>query len=76
MLVLAVDVSHSPARAIMSRPVDSWLKNLGCPEIVLSINFKHNNKHLVLHCLFLKWLYVRTGSLWEYPTILNGFMDR
>lgn len=29
MLVLAVDVSHSPARPMMSRPEDSWLKNRG-----------------------------------------------
>lgn len=29
MLVLAVEVSHSPANPTMSNPVDSWLKNLG-----------------------------------------------
>lgn len=29
MLVLAVDVSHSPARPMMSRPDDSWLKKRG-----------------------------------------------
>lgn len=29
MLVLAVAVSHSPTSAMMSNPVDSWLKNLG-----------------------------------------------
>lgn len=29
MLVLAVDVSHSPANPTISNPVDSWLKNLG-----------------------------------------------
>lgn len=33
MLVLAVDVSHSPANPMMSNPVDSWLKNLGWPAI-------------------------------------------
>ena len=27
MFVFAVAVSHSPARAMMSNPVDSWLKN-------------------------------------------------
>lgn len=32
MLVLAVDVSHSPARPMMSRPEDSWLKNRGWPK--------------------------------------------
>lgn len=31
MLVLAVEVSHSPAKPTMSNPVDSWLKNLGWP---------------------------------------------
>lgn len=31
MFVFAVDVSHSPARPMMSSPVDSWLKNLGWP---------------------------------------------
>ena len=31
MLVLAVAVNHSPAMETMSRPVESWLKNLGCP---------------------------------------------
>lgn len=31
MLVLAVEVSHSPAKPTMSKPVDSWLKNLGWP---------------------------------------------
>lgn len=29
MFVFAVDVSHSPAKPMMSSPVDSWLKNLG-----------------------------------------------
>ena len=29
MFVLAVAVSHSPAKAMMSNPVDSWLKNRG-----------------------------------------------
>ena len=29
MLVLAVEVSHSPANPTMSNPVESWLKNLG-----------------------------------------------
>ncbi len=29
MFVFAVDVNHSPARPMMSSPVDSWLKNLG-----------------------------------------------
>lgn len=33
MLVLAVEVSHSPANPTMSNPVDSWLKNLGWPEM-------------------------------------------
>jgi len=32
MFVFAVDVNHSPARPIMSSPVDSWLKNLGWPN--------------------------------------------
>lgn len=31
ILVLAVEVSHSPAKPTMSNPVDSWLKNLGWP---------------------------------------------
>ena len=31
MLVLAVEVSHSPARPMMSSPVDNWLKNRGWP---------------------------------------------
>lgn len=29
MLVLAVEVSHSPARPMMSRPEDNWLKKRG-----------------------------------------------
>lgn len=33
MLVLAVAVNHSPAIDIRSKPQESWLKNLGCPEI-------------------------------------------
>lgn len=33
MLVLAVEVSHSPANPTMSNPVESWLKNLGWPAI-------------------------------------------
>lgn len=33
MLVLAVEVSHSPAKPTMSKPVDSWLKNLGWPAV-------------------------------------------
>lgn len=33
MLVLAVEVSHSPAKPTMSNPVDSWLKNLGWPAV-------------------------------------------
>lgn len=32
MLVLAVEVSHSPARPIMSKPEDSWLKKRGWPK--------------------------------------------
>lgn len=32
MLVLAVEVSHSPARPIMSRPEDNWLKKRGWPK--------------------------------------------
>jgi len=32
MLVLAVEVSHSPASPMMSRPEDSWLKNRGWPR--------------------------------------------
>lgn len=33
MLVLAVEVSHSPAKPTMSNPVDNWLKNLGWPAV-------------------------------------------
>ncbi len=36
MLVLAVEVSHSPATPITSRPEDSWLKKRGWPETVKS----------------------------------------
>lgn len=32
MLALAVEVSHSPAKPITSRPEDSWLKKRGWPE--------------------------------------------
>ena len=32
MLVLAVAVSHSPAREVTSSPQESWLKNRGWPE--------------------------------------------
>lgn len=32
MLVFAVAVTHSPAREIVSRPHESWLKKRGCPE--------------------------------------------
>lgn len=32
MLVLAVDVSHSPAKPMISSPVESWLKNRGWPR--------------------------------------------
>ena len=32
MLVLAVAVNHSPAMDTISKPVESWLKNRGCPE--------------------------------------------
>lgn len=31
MLVLAVEVNHSPAMPITSRPEDSWLKKRGWP---------------------------------------------
>ena len=31
MLVLAVAVSHSPAREVTSSPQESWLKNRGWP---------------------------------------------
>lgn len=31
MFVLAVAVSHSPAKAMISRPLESWLKKRGCP---------------------------------------------
>lgn len=33
MFVFAVAVSHSPAMDTMSRPHESWLKNLGCPAM-------------------------------------------
>lgn len=45
MLVLAIDVSHSPATPITSRPANSWLKKRGWPgkgearTVHRSINF-------------------------------------
>lgn len=41
MLVLAVEVSHSPARPMISRPDESWLKNLGWPEKRFYSNYKY-----------------------------------
>ena len=32
MLVLAVAVSHSPAKEVTSSPQESWLKNRGWPD--------------------------------------------
>ena len=37
MLVLAVAVSHSPAKEVTSSPQESWLKNRGWPD--------HDNDH-------------------------------
>lgn len=37
MFVLAVDVSHSPAKPMMSSPVESWLKKRGWPERQLRV---------------------------------------
>ena len=35
MLVLLVAVNHSPAMDTTSKPVESWLKNRGCPAKIL-----------------------------------------
>lgn len=44
MLVLAVEVSHSPAKPTMSNPVDSWLKNLGWPAVQEEAMKRHPQK--------------------------------
>lgn len=51
MLVLAVEVSHSPARPTMSNPVDSWLKNLGWPAIDKETTKQHNHQETIHHLI-------------------------
>lgn len=43
MLVLAVEVSHSPAKPTISNPVDSWLKNRGWPAFEKEKKQKQHN---------------------------------
>ena len=47
ILVLAVDVSHSPAKPMISKPVESWLKNRGWPR---EITGKHERQSRSFHC--------------------------
>jgi len=55
MLVLAVAVSHSPAKQTMSRPVDNWLKKRGWPVNIHSVCSTKSLKsvdflHVTLYC--------------------------
>lgn len=45
MFVLAVDVNHSPAKPIMSSPVDSWLKKRGWPEKRIESNLEQLRRY-------------------------------
>lgn len=58
MLVLAVEVSHSPASPTMSNPVDSWLKNLGWPAIDKETIKQHKPQKTINHVRVWerKWL--------------------
>ena len=38
MLVLAVAVSHSPAKQMTSSPAESWFKKRGCPSLTQHVN--------------------------------------
>lgn len=50
ILVLAVDVSHSPAKPMISNPVESWLKNRGWPKEVSNRQVSRHTQ--IFHSVF------------------------
>lgn len=76
MFVLAVDVSHSPAKPIMSSPVDSWLKKRGWPEKRIESNLNSTDIAQVLNLNHPPFLTQITGentcSSFQSKSYLSG----
>ena len=68
MLVLAVAVNHSPAMDTTSKPVESWLKNRGCPA---SNNFTLLTIHGLVFSKIWNEFFLEVNKDWSESSIDN-----